>query len=557
MWAPFAADLPVLDASQVLGGAAAAEVGSDGRLTGRANVRPPVAWETWGIPDALIDRGEDLLAPVDPALLTDADGCALSERDVLPVERESFPSPYDSGLLAAVSEDLVDRRRARERGRAHPITAEVIEHEGGHPWETLTCRECGHQPTVLSWCGVQLCIPDWRKQANRTRGKVLSVLIEFLRHRADIGPGFQPGSRRMNLRFATFTVKNGPVLKERVRFLLESWGRLRQQALWRDRVDGAIAILEVTWSADTGFHPHLHVVFGGRFIPHDDRQAHWVRRRRPLHAPPRRAYQLTIEGLHRPIGDQPLKLEGEWVREPNLVGAWIRATRGEASVVDVRSLDEGLPLGKSVAEIAKYLTKPYASSADGPDVPIASWPESVRLELAELIAGETRVRWECAKHHGRRSACLAASCPYGAWHQESIGLRRVRLYGEFRRILTAMEREDDAPDGDGAVCPECRTGRLLTKRECEVLMDEGWTLPPAAKWPPPSSDSGLHLIHAHSSRATPGCREARTPRRHDPAGSPGPPPDEDDLFGGRATRTDRYRHEREPGPGDWWEGSAA
>jgi len=63
-----------------------------------------------------------------------------------------------------------------------------------------------------------------------------------------------------NPQLLTLTVKNGPDLAERVAHLWRAFGRLRRRRPWRVRIAGGVALLEVTCSARTGWHPHLHLV---------------------------------------------------------------------------------------------------------------------------------------------------------------------------------------------------------------------------------------------------------------------------------------------------------
>jgi hypothetical protein len=67
-----------------------------------------------------------------------------------------------------------------------------------------------------------------------------------------------------NPQFVTLTVKNGPDLAERVAHLWRAFGKLRRRQQWRARIAGGVALLEVTCSERTGWHPHLHLVVDAR-----------------------------------------------------------------------------------------------------------------------------------------------------------------------------------------------------------------------------------------------------------------------------------------------------
>ncbi|MBA7643165.1 hypothetical protein ES703_50884 [subsurface metagenome] len=69
-------------------------------------------------------------------------------------------------------------------------------------------------------------------------------------------------------RFLTLTISHH---HEPLRFLLNriytAFRKLRQTAHWKDRVDGGVALLELTYGIDrNGWHPHLHCILAGRYI---------------------------------------------------------------------------------------------------------------------------------------------------------------------------------------------------------------------------------------------------------------------------------------------------
>jgi hypothetical protein len=54
--------------------------------------------------------------------------------------------------------------------------------------------------------------------------------------------------------------------------------RLRSTALWTENVRGGFAILEVTWNVeDHHWHPHLHIIATGNYIPHKRLSDEWLR----------------------------------------------------------------------------------------------------------------------------------------------------------------------------------------------------------------------------------------------------------------------------------------
>ena len=60
---------------------------------------------------------------------------------------------------------------------------------------------------------------------------------------------------------------------------LRSWfGKLRRTAFWKKNVTGGCYTVEITVNEATGlWHPHLHIVFDGDYLPHRAVRQHWHR----------------------------------------------------------------------------------------------------------------------------------------------------------------------------------------------------------------------------------------------------------------------------------------
>jgi hypothetical protein len=78
-------------------------------------------------------------------------------------------------------------------------------------------------------------------------------------------------------RFVTLTLRHSTdSLTVQVNRLYSGFARLRARKLWRSTQRGGIAFLEVNWSADTQrWHPHLHVITTGGFIPQAKLRQAW------------------------------------------------------------------------------------------------------------------------------------------------------------------------------------------------------------------------------------------------------------------------------------------
>jgi hypothetical protein len=119
-------------------------------------------------------------------------------------------------------------------------------------------------------------------------------------------------------RFITLTLRGAdePLAKQ-LDHLAASFRRLRQQTLWKRSVTRAKAVVELTWNeAREQWHPHLHILAEGRYIPQ---------------------HSLSL--------------------------CWEKASDG-SSIVDIRPLED---TGKAVRYICKYLGKtPDLSKASNP-----------------------------------------------------------------------------------------------------------------------------------------------------------------------------------------------
>lgn len=86
------------------------------------------------------------------------------------------------------------------------------------------------------------------------------------------------GRRSKRVRLITLTLQHSPVsLRVQLKHLKASFRRLRQTKLWQSCVESGRAIVEVTWNAKTScWHPHLHVVATGTYLPQDELANQWA-----------------------------------------------------------------------------------------------------------------------------------------------------------------------------------------------------------------------------------------------------------------------------------------
>jgi hypothetical protein len=84
--------------------------------------------------------------------------------------------------------------------------------------------------------------------------------------------------RDRRVRFVTLTRRHSHApLADQIDAVYEAFARLRRRAWWKDRVTGGAAFLEVKLSDRDGlWHPHLHLIVEGTFIPQRELSMEWL-----------------------------------------------------------------------------------------------------------------------------------------------------------------------------------------------------------------------------------------------------------------------------------------
>lgn len=131
---------------------------------------------------------------------------------------------------------------------------------GGDFWVLRNKAEPDRFKVVPDFCHDRLCLPCSAIRAARIRRNLASKLL--------------PQTHR----FLTLTVRsNGEPLAKLLDHLYRSFRRLRQKLLWKERVYGGVAFLEVTCNSLTGgWHPHLHCILEGLYIDRPDLTKLWL-----------------------------------------------------------------------------------------------------------------------------------------------------------------------------------------------------------------------------------------------------------------------------------------
>jgi hypothetical protein len=209
------------------------------------------------------------------------------------------------------SEALPDLLLLRSRLRAEGETDLLQKIEKCQQPIILRCLTCERRKTTVQWCKRKWC-PCCAKRSAAARAMELDFIVERFRWPL----------------FVTLTMKNcAELLPSDVRKLRRAFGKLRHRKLWKSRVRGGLAAVEIT-NIGNGWHPHLHAVL----------DCQWLAWKTPM---PRRTD--TREGKKKLYQDAACELESTWSK---LLGQ-------ETSSVRVKRADK-----KTIAkEVTKYTVK--------------------------------------------------------------------------------------------------------------------------------------------------------------------------------------------------------
>lgn len=157
---------------------------------------------------------------------------------------------HRAAIAAALDQlDVSDNRRFRFR------------YCGALAWVLRSKDQPDRYKIAASYCRDRFCLPCQHLRAFR-----LSAVL------ADQLPD-------TDLRFITLTLRHSDrPLAAQLDHLYASFRKLRRAALWRDRIPGGVAVLEVKRSKNRlRWHPHLHLIVSGQWLDKSDLSALWHR----------------------------------------------------------------------------------------------------------------------------------------------------------------------------------------------------------------------------------------------------------------------------------------
>lgn len=186
-------------------------------------------------------------------------------------------------------------------------------------------RDCGSFATVMrndndpnryriagSACRDRFCNPCARERSQ-------NIKTNILEHVQD-----KP------LRFITLTLRstNEPLV-ELLDKLHNSFAALRRRGLWKRKVGGGVAMLEVKWSEATQrWHPHFHVLFTGQYIPQDRLRDAWREITKTSYIVDVRLVRSKDQAAKYITKYATKPLDGSFTRRPDLLREAMTALKG-------------------------------------------------------------------------------------------------------------------------------------------------------------------------------------------------------------------------------------
>lgn len=155
----------------------------------------------------------------------------------------------------------IERERVRRALRAVHAPEARIERFEACGGDCVAQWSPGRQRHRLkaNYCGDRFCVPCCRARSNRARRKLHKLCS-----------GHSP-------LFLTFTLRaSSAPLSDLISKLIESFAKLRRHKLWSERVTAGAYVIEVKRGTGSGaWHPHIHVLALGRFMPQAELSDAW------------------------------------------------------------------------------------------------------------------------------------------------------------------------------------------------------------------------------------------------------------------------------------------
>lgn len=123
-----------------------------------------------------------------------------------------------------------------------------------HGFRRFHCNHCGNVIDVPIHCSSKSC------------GVCTGIRRWRIRERIQYALQGLPVNSTMKWRHIVLTVRNSPDLHDRLDHLVQSFRNLRHRKLWKSSQIGGFYVIEIKEGV-SGWHPHLHIVSYGYFLP--------------------------------------------------------------------------------------------------------------------------------------------------------------------------------------------------------------------------------------------------------------------------------------------------
>lgn len=132
-------------------------------------------------------------------------------------------------------------------------------HDCGRTGQTIRCNICGGEWIAVDRCHHRLCPYCAPIRAAK--------LYELHKHLAG----------RPNLKHLILTFKNTPELsREYITWMISCFTRLRRRQLFARAWRGGVYAMEFTYTEAKGFHPHIHAMVDGDYVPQAEIAQAWL-----------------------------------------------------------------------------------------------------------------------------------------------------------------------------------------------------------------------------------------------------------------------------------------
>lgn len=204
---------------------------------------------------------DGLMTPESLTLPTPAQAPRSATLLLTPGQQPSITFPEDSRL----ADSLITSRYAVERSRwVEALAADVSMHTlqcrlescGRNAW-VERCNETGQLRIVADGCKQRFCPRCSRIFSRRCKDRLKAWT-------SSLDPNH---SSRLKMLTLTMQHSTAP-LKTQLKHLRQSFRRLRQRSLFKRKVTSGIGVIQITYNAASDqWHPHLHVLCYGDYIP--------------------------------------------------------------------------------------------------------------------------------------------------------------------------------------------------------------------------------------------------------------------------------------------------